>query len=44
MKKVFKKNIFNEAKVNEIRNYLKDFVKSEHYYLSIESLKENHLL
>ena len=47
MKKVFKKNVFNEAEVGEIRNYLKDFVKSdqgEHYYFSIESLKENHLL
>ena len=55
MQKVFTKNIFNEAEVGEIRNYLKDFVKAdkgehykaqqgEHYYVSIESIKQNQLL
>lgn len=47
MKKVFKKNIFNETEVDEIRNYLKDFVKNEQgepYSVSIESIKQNHLL
>ena len=47
MKKVFTKNIFNEAEVDEIRNYLKDFLKDEQgdqYYVSIESIKQNHLL
>ena len=55
MQKVFTKNIFNEAEVGEIRNYLKDFLKAdkrehykaeqgEHYYVSIESIKQNQLL
>ena len=47
MKKVFTKNIFNEAEVDEVRNYLKDFLKDEQgdqYYVSIESIKENRFL
>jgi hypothetical protein len=47
MKKIFKKNLFNKNKVNEIRNYLKNFEKNNQgdpHVFSIESITQNTFL
>ena len=46
MKKFFKKNLFSKNKIDEIRNYLKDFkiTDGEPHSFSIESIADNKLL